>query len=393
MTVPRRKLKEVADFVNGKAFKPSDWSTEGVPIIRIQNLNGANKPFNYWAGPIERQVRVKTNDLLLAWSGTPGTSFGAHIWDGPDAVLNQHIFRVDLNESVITKSWAKFVINARLETLIGLAHGGVGLKHVTRAMVDDLEIPVPSMAVQRRMASILEQGDALRAKRRESLAQLDTLTQSIFVEMFGDPASNPKGWKRVLFGELLSGIDSGWSPTCLDRPVAGVEWGVLKLGAVTWCEYNDAENKALPPNVSPVPELEVKVGDLLFTRKNTYELVGACALVSSTRPRLLISDLIFRFRLRPSAKIDTCYLHQLLINPSKRREVQKLANGSSGSMPNISKGRLQTVEVEMPPSAMQSEFRSRVTRIEGLRAAQHASLAEFENLLASLQHRAFRGEL
>ena len=188
-------------------------------------------------------------------------------------------------------------------------------------------------------------------------------------------------------------IDSGWSPNCLDRPATGDEWGVLKLGAVTRCEYNSAENKALPPDIEPDSSLEVKPGDLLFSRKNTYQLVAACALVRETPPRLLMSDLIFRFRLRPEMKVDSAFLHQLLIYPTKRREIQKLAGGSAGSMPNISKARLQTAPIEMPPLALQREFAGRVAAVEKLKAAQRASLAELDELFASLQHRAFRGEL
>ena len=393
MSLPRTPFGKVCHLVNGKAFKPTDWSTAGVPIIRIQNLNGADKPFNHWAGTLDKQVLVKTGDLLLAWSGTPGTSFGAHIWSGPNGILNQHIFRCDLDEKAVTKEWARIAVNHRLHRLIEQAHGGVGLQHVTRGMVEELEIPLPPLAEQRRIAEVLDRAEALRAKRRAALAQLDSLTQSLFLDLFGDPATNPKGWPRVPFRDLLENIDSGWSPKCLDRPVTGKEWGILKLGAVTWCEYDPMENKALPPDVEPDAAIEVKRGDLLFARKNTYELVAACALVRETPPRLLMSDLIFRLRLRPDAKVDSCFLHQLLIYPTKRRDIQKLAGGSAGSMPNISKARLETTAIEVPPIPLQREFARRVTAVEALKTAQRASLAELDALFATLQHRAFRGEL
>jgi type I restriction enzyme S subunit len=266
-----------------------------------------------------------------------------------------------------------------------------------RTLPDDLfltlTVPLPPLAAQRRIAEVLDRADALRAKRRAALAQLDTLTQAIFLDLFGDPVSNPKQWPRVPFAQLLEKIDSGWSPTCLDRAVTGDEWGVLKLGAVTWCEYEPSENKALPANVDPEPELEVQPGDVLFVRKNTYELVGACALVRVTPRRLLMSDLIFRLRLRPDAELDPCFLQQLLICPAKRREVQKLAGGSAGSMPNISKSRLQTIPIEIPPLPLQHDLARRVAAVEKLKAAHRASLAEFDALFTSLQHRAFRGEL
>jgi type I restriction enzyme S subunit len=270
---------------------------------------------------------------------------------------------------------------------------GATVKNLNIDLVKDVQVPLPPLSEQRRIADVLDWAEALRAKRRTALAELDSLTQSIFLDMFGDPVVNSKGWPRVQFGDLLVNIDSGWSPNCLDRPATGDEWGVLKLGAVTRCEYNSAENKALPPDIEPDSSLEVKPGDLLFSRKNTYQLVAACALVRETPPRLLMSDLIFRFRLRPEIKVDSDFLHQLLICPTKRREIQKLAGGSAGSMPNISKARLQTALIEVPPLSLQREFADRVTAVEKLKAAQRASLAELDELFASLQQRAFRGEL
>jgi Type I restriction modification DNA specificity domain len=84
----------VCHLVNGRAFKPSDWGETGLPIVRIQNLNRPDAKFNYYAGEVRDRFLIEAGDLLFAWSGTPGTSFGAHIWNGPKAILNQHIFNV-----------------------------------------------------------------------------------------------------------------------------------------------------------------------------------------------------------------------------------------------------------------------------------------------------------
>jgi type I restriction enzyme S subunit len=149
------KLGEVCKFINGDAYKESDWSTSGVPIIRIQNLNDRSKPFNYWQGPLSDRVKVSPGDLLLAWSGTPGTSFGAHIWDSEPAVLNQHIFRVDIDPDRGYPMFILHAINRQLDVLINRAHGGVGLRHVTRKEVDTLKIALPPLAEQKRIALIL----------------------------------------------------------------------------------------------------------------------------------------------------------------------------------------------------------------------------------------------
>jgi type I restriction enzyme S subunit len=182
----------------------------------------------------------------------------------------------------------------------------------------------------------LDQADTIRRKRRLGCDAVANLIPSVFSEFFGNPTTNPRGWPTCTLGNLLDHIDSGWSPPCEDRPVVDGEWGVLKLGAVTYCEYNDAENKALPAGLAARPEIEVKTGDLLFTRKNTYELVAACALVRKTRPKLLLPDLIFRLRFKQDAPAVPEYLWQLLIHPGQRAKIQKLAGGSAGSMPNIS---------------------------------------------------------
>jgi type I restriction enzyme S subunit len=270
---------------------------------------------------------------------------------------------------------------------------GANYPAVSDRIVLESEIPLPPLCEQRRIAAILDEAEALRSKRKEVLAKLEALAQSLFVDMFGDPVHNPRGWPRVPFRELLDAIESGRSPVCLDRPARSGEWGVLKLGAVTSCEYDPSENKALPEDTAPAAELEVRDGDLLFTRKNTYELVAAVALVHETPPRLLLPDLIFRFRLRPSAAIQPAFLHRLLISPTKRGEIQRLAGGSAGSMPNISKSKLESVMIELPPVDLQKKFSRRMAVIEALKKANRTGLDLAEKLFASLQHRAFRGEL
>jgi restriction endonuclease S subunit len=169
------KLGEVCELVNGDAYKENDWDTHGLPIIRIQNLNNPQAPFNYWSGPTEDRVCVANGDLLLAWSGTPGTSFGAHIWQGGPAVLNQHIFLVRTS-SVVDRPFARWAINEALEELIQAAHGAVGLAHVTKREVQSLIIPLPPLSEQRRIAGILrEQMAAVERARATAEAELEAI--------------------------------------------------------------------------------------------------------------------------------------------------------------------------------------------------------------------------
>jgi type I restriction enzyme S subunit len=293
----------------------------------------------------------------------------------------------------VLPSFFIYQVNSKLNELIAKAHGAVGLQHITKGTLSTVEVAVPPLVEQEWIVKLLDEANKLRKLRAQADRRTTEFIPALFNEMFGDPITNLRKCKRKTFEDLLDGIDGGWSPNCHDRPAQAGEWGVLKLGAVTTCEYLDTETKALPDNFAPRPELEVKAGDLLFTRKNTHGLVAACALVFETRPKLMLSDLIFRFRLKPCAELNPVFLWGLLTVPSKRKQVQTLASGSAGSMPNISKGRLLTLPIEVPPLPLQDAFALRVAEIREVEVRQAASRRRLEELFHSLVHRAFSGEL
>lgn len=193
----RRPLADLCDLVNGDAYRASDWSSTGVPIIRIQNLNDSAKPFNYWNGPMQGRVVVHPGDVLLAWSGTPGTSFGAHRWSGAVGVLNQHIFRVDLDSDCLDPDWAVIAINERLEEMIGRAQGAVGLRHITKRETLGLMITVPDMSIQRELASTYRQDmssiGALVQTLQKQNQMISSLARTLISEAFSGGVSDLYG--------------------------------------------------------------------------------------------------------------------------------------------------------------------------------------------------------
>jgi len=151
------RLGEVVQLINGKTFRPSEWSDTGLPIIRIQNLNDPNNPFNYCNFKVPRKYIIDNGDILLSWSGTPGTSFGAHKWNRGKGVLNQHIFKVIFKkEWEVNKDYFVYSVNHKLNELIQKAHGGVGLQHVTKKKIQELQIPLPSLPEQKRIIAYLD---------------------------------------------------------------------------------------------------------------------------------------------------------------------------------------------------------------------------------------------
>ena len=281
---PHASLGEICRLVNGKAFKPTDWGDAGLPIVRIQNLRDREKPMNFFKGDVNSRFLVNSGDVLLSWSGTPSTSFGCFIWDRGPAVLNQHIFRVELASEKIERDYFVYAMNSKLGEMISRAHGGVGLRHITKGELNKIRLPLPPLDEQRRIVGILNRAEGVRRLRDQANAKLRALIPALFIKMFGDPVENPMGWEVRPLGDIVDSIDSGWSPRCGDGAPVGEQWGVLKLSAVTGGLYRPEEVKAIKEGTEARASIEVKAGDLLFTRKNTRGLVGSCAYVWDTPP-------------------------------------------------------------------------------------------------------------
>lgn len=181
-------IKEICVLVNGRAFKPKDWSSTGLPIVRIQNLNNPEASFNYCNFEVDEKYYIDDGQLLFAWSGTPGTSFGAHVWNRGKAILNQHIFKVEINENEINKQFLMYLLNYNVWEYIEKAHGTAGLAHITKGKFENSQVSLPPLPEQHVIVAKLEElfsdldngVDSLK----QAQAQLKTYRQAVLKYAF-----------------------------------------------------------------------------------------------------------------------------------------------------------------------------------------------------------------
>lgn len=174
---PSVRLGEVSEFINGRGFKPHEWETTGLPIIRIQNLNGGTE-FNYYSGPYNPKILVSTGELLFAWSGSRGTSFGPHIWKGPQGLLNYHTWKV-VPKSKTDAGFLYFSLLRLTRKIEEEAHGASALVHTQKAAIVDYETGWPPLDVRVEMASALSEMEDARSASTAALDQARAIRHHI----------------------------------------------------------------------------------------------------------------------------------------------------------------------------------------------------------------------
>ena len=273
-----------------------------------------------------------------------------------------------------------------LQRIRAVATGSVR-DNLKPTMLYEFPINLPNMEVQKEIVKKLDGIKRVISLREQELQTLDDLIKARFVEMFGDPVTNPKGWETYQLNDCLERIDNGKSFVCSDKPRAGDYPAVLKLSAATYGDYRPEENKALLDENQFVQGAEVHSGDLLFTRKNTPELVGMAAYVQETPEKLMMPDLIFR--LVTNDRMNPVFLWQLINCKEFRPIIQGISGGSAKSMSNISKERLGRINVVCPPRHIQNQLVQFVHQVDKSKSEVQAALDKTQLLLDSLMQQYF----
>jgi type I restriction enzyme S subunit len=343
MNYPQVPLGDIADFVNGAAFKPDDWGDDGLPIIRIQNLTDSSKPFNYTMRGVSEKLVVNPGDLLVSWSAT----LGVFQWNGPQGLLNQHIFRVLPDDALVDSNYLRHALGRALDDMERHLHGAT-MKHVNRGEFLGTKIPLPPLEEQRRIAAILDKAAEISEANTKRQNLLSALPLSVYKKMFGDPRHNPFQWPVFNLGEICHNEDARRIPVkSSDREVMQGEYPYY--GASGIIDYVD---------------------DYLFEGQRLLVGEDGANLLARSSPIAFIADGRYWVNnhahvLRENGKARLSFLEHYFA----LIDLKPFVTGSA--QPKLTRSALDALPVPLPPLDLQARFDSviaemnfRIARVE-----------------------------
>ena len=376
------KLGDVATYINGYAFKPKDRGEIGLPIIRIQDLTGNAYDLGFYDGEYPEKIEINYGDILISWSA----SLGVYIWNRGKALLNQHIFKVVFDKVDIDKKYFVYAVQKKLDEIKMKTHGET-MKHIVKKDFDAILIPYPSLNEQMEIANNLDKVSRVIVAYKKELQLLDNLVKARFVEMFGDVKDNPHNYEIFLIKTLLKSCEAGWSANGTQREKKDNEIAVLKVSSVTKGYFIPEECKVLDDQANIKKYVTPEKGDLIFSRANTREMVGATAVIMEDYPLLILPDKLWKIKFKSS--VNVFYMKYVLSSKSIRNEFSAASTGTSGSMYNVSMDKFKSIKIPVAPIELQNQFADFVRAVDKSKVAVQKALDEAQLLFDSLMQEYF----
>ena len=347
-------LGEVGTYINGYAFKPSDWGTSGLPIIRIQNLTNQNTEPNYFDGPYNSKFEVNKGDILIAWSG----SLGIHIWQKNKALLNQHIFRVEFNKCDIDKMYFYYAVKYNIHKMLHLTHGAT-MRHIIKSDFEQIIIPYPSLEAQAKISKVLNYLDQNIINYRNILINLDLLIKSRFDEFnkFNTHVKNLKledictSIVRGPFGSALK-VDSFVKKS--DKSVKVYEQSnAIQKSATIGSRYISKDH------YESLKRFKCKPGDIIMSCSGT---IGKLFILPSDAEEGIINQALCKFTLGKILLPEIFLLYMDIL-------IGNIETKGSG-IKNISAVKfIKNLEIPVPPIGAQNKLLFELNQINKLKFA------------------------
>ncbi len=386
------KIKEICSFQSGGTPTKGNpnFFNGNIPWITTVALNGEiidEKNAIDWI--TEEAIRKSAAKIVPAGSIMVGTRVGI----GKVAInriemsTSQDIVSlINIDETKWDKTYLCAFLTAHRETLVSQARGAT-IKGIKIEALADLELPEIPLKLQQIQSQNIKEVTELIKKRTKEIDLLEKLVKSRFVEMFGDPEQNSFGWKMTTIGNLVDLCEAGWSGNGTQREKRAGEVTVLKVCAVTKGYFIPNECKVLDDQNAIKKYVYPQAGDLLFSRANTREMVGATAVITQDYPEHILPDKLWKIRFLDT--VDVWYMKYVLSSESIRSIFSSVSTGTSGSMFNVSMEKFKSIEIPTPPIELQQQFATFVAQVDKSKLAVQKSLQELETLKKSLMQQYF----
>lgn len=399
MSAPLVKVSDVCEQIRGVSYSGDDaiavQESGYLAVLRANNITDDGLSFDDLTYVPE--ARISAKQLVIAGDVVIAASSGSLSVVGKAAPAMQNLNMgfgafckvLRPNSKVDHAYFAHFFKTRSYRQKVSSLAAGANINNLRNEHLDDLPFPLPPLEEQRRIAAILDQTETLRTQRRTALALLDSLTQSLFLDMFGDPVANPKGWDAMQFGNgIATSLRNGLSPSADGKVVAKV----LTLSAITGESFNPDAWKLAPFHAEPPAQQAVDENDFLVCRGNgNVKLVGKGYFPSRSFTDVTFPDTIIAARIN-GQNIKREYLQFIWNSKAVRLQIEALARTTNGTF-KVNQMMLERIQILVPPLPLQQTFATRIAAIEALQATHRRALAALDALFASLQQRAFAGQL
>ncbi len=393
MILNKVKLGTVATVLNGYAFKSDEYVESGIRIIRITNVQkGQIQDDDPKFIDIRRcseftRFMLADGDILISLTGNVGR-VGVIEKSMLPAALNQRVGALKIESETVEPEYLFHVLNSKEFEQDAIKNSkGVAQLNLSSRWIEKYEVPLPPLPEQKRIAKILDAADTLRAKRRESLAQLDALIQSTFLDMFGDPVTNPRGWEDYVLSDACIKITDGThhSPPTCQGGIPYITAKHLKKDGLKF--FNDPWYVSSEHHAEIYSRCDPVKGDVLYIKDGAT--TGIAAVNRYTFEFSMLSSLAL-LKPRPDMLISE-YLCAYLNNDKNKSHL--IGNMGGAAIKRLTLAKIKKFRIPVPPIPLQHRFASIVESIERQKSRLRAHLVELDTLFASLQHRAFNGGL
>lgn len=374
-----KTLGEIATYINGYAFKPTDRGTVGLPIIRIQDLTGNGYDLAYYNGEYPSKIEINDGDILISWSG----SLGVYEWNKGKALLNQHIFKVVFDKEPVEKKYFIYAIKKSLASMSAQTHGAT-MKHITKKDFDKVVIPFPSIVEQQTISNNLAVVEELIENYKKQLEKLDALAKSRFVEMFGEPHINPMGWVIHPLSDVLNVIGGyAFKSTEFDED-HGIP--VLRIGNINTGHFKRV-NMVYRKEDSNLNRYLLYPGDLVMSLTGTVgkDDYGNVCILRDDFDKYYLNQRNAKLEIKK--EVDKHYLSELLSFDMIKKRLTGINRGIRQA--NISNKDILELRVPIPPISLQKEYGFFVEEIDKSKSVIQKSLDEAQLLFDSLMQEYF----